>query len=287
MGSLKKRKQRKLRKERYFARLKNTLGPESDKLRKKHRRKVRASKKKYRLKIIENDPIKKLRRIGKLIDGIQWDSCVQELKIDELGEILTLRPASYLKNKTQRKFLQEYIDLYSDEIFFGTFFEDSCYDTVKNEIISEIFNQEKFLSLSEKIKINNKIIQIPTSKCVKVPNAQPRDFAAELLLYNNQIILYRDQKLYVTERLKNDETNTMKNIVFINQNLKSAFWDSNQELMKYPIAWLVLYFKNLELDISYQGYEMKFWLNTFTAPRVASKCPYVNSDIPLKILELY
>ena len=97
----KKKRQAKIRKERYIDRIKNTPGVEGDKLRKKHARKVRASKKKTRLNILKNDPVKKLRRVVILIENIDWDYCVDTLKIESSAESLVLRPASYLKNKKQ------------------------------------------------------------------------------------------------------------------------------------------------------------------------------------------
>merc|ERR1712098_367924 len=212
-----------------------------------------------------------LRRIVRLIESIFWDSCVEELKVDTSAEILTLRPASYLKNRNQRKLFQEYIDLHSDEIFFGALTKeivpslDESYWPINYPDISKVFKDEDIVCLSEKVKVKNKIIQIPSTKWAKKSDPNPRKMTASCLLLNNHIILFRAGKYYVTKTLSNDRLNTMKNIICIHEKVRAAhqrmksrinFCEGKAQynLSEKPGVWLLNYFKNLDFH---------WWRGTF------------------------
>jgi len=238
----KKKKQNRLRQRKYQDRLKNEGGPVGDKLRQKHRKSIRKAEKKRRLKIIESDPVKKLRRIRKLIKDIFWDNCVEELSITEdMDGILSLRAPSYLKNKKQRKLLQEYVELYSSEIYFGDLTKKNapkwqCWPDSK-----KIFKNKEVISLSEKVKIKSKYIQIPSKLYSEASDSTPRANASSFLVIYNQILIFRKKKFYISEKLKEH-----KDVVSINRNMKSRY--SNSRYMKFlecPGSWLANNFNHV------------------------------------------
>ena len=165
----------------------------------------------------------------------------------------------------QNKLFQEYVQLYSDEIYFGALTKDivptldEWFDKNNYPNISEVFKDKEIVGLSEKVKIKNKFIRIPSAIWAQKLDPKPRKTTAACLVQNNQIIIYRAEKIYVTERLDIDSFGTMLHfVVFIHEKRMSAHqkmrslhnWEeSNRQFIlrvKQPIPWLRYYFQNLD-----------------------------------------
>jgi hypothetical protein len=238
----KKKMQNRLNQRRYVSRIRNALGSTGDELRKKYARRVRASKKKARVKNIQKDPLKKLRKIRKLIYDIDWDDCVTELGISESSEeIFTLRAPSYLKNRKQRKLMQDYVALYSEEIFFGVATKKMLRPFWPN--VNEVYQNEDLITLSVKVKIKNKIIRIPSLRDAE--NSEkfypfPRKLAAVCLWCYNIILLFRDGTLYVSKHINTDD----EKIIYI-KSKPQCEWTRDD-----PVTWLENHFSNLKFEVS-------------------------------------
>merc|ERR1712098_255199 len=137
---------------------------------------------------------------------------------------------------------------YSDEIYFGTFRKETFWGDPENLIDENLSDSsEKIILLSEKVKIRNKIIQIPAqSTSYEKESSIPRSSTSNYLILNDQIFLFRDGQFYVTKKFLEDTLNSSSKITSINHYLGQKFARSDSE---YPIPWFQANFKNLNFKL--------------------------------------